>query len=80
MPLEASTSMEENGDDDDDDEGMEVRMGFSSKAGLWSASASTGLSGGVDVPAQGPIVSLSEVRVSTEPGPTLVVPMEAMAT
>ena len=36
MPLEASTSMEENGDDDDDDEGMEVRMGFSSKAGLWS--------------------------------------------
>lgn len=72
--------MEENGDDDDDDEGMEVRMGFSSKAGLWSASASTGLSGGVDVPAQGPIVSLSEVRVSTEPGPTLVVPMEAMAT
>jgi hypothetical protein len=45
LPLEASPSMED--DNDNDDEGMEVRLGFSPEAGLWSALASAGPSGSV---------------------------------
>jgi hypothetical protein len=68
LPLEASASMDDD-DDDDDDEGMEVRLGFSLEARLWSESASVGPSGGADVPAQGSTASLSEARVSVEPDP-----------
>jgi hypothetical protein len=50
IPLEASPSTEDD-DDDDDEEGMEVCLGFSPKAGLWSAPASMGPFGGTDIPA-----------------------------
>jgi hypothetical protein len=39
MPLEASPNTNDDDDDDDDDnddEGMEVRLGFTLEAGLWS--------------------------------------------
>jgi hypothetical protein len=75
LPLEASPSTEEN---DDDDEGMEVRLGFSPEAVLWSEPASAGPSGGVYMPAQGPTTSLSEARVSTEPGPSPIVAEETV--
>jgi hypothetical protein len=59
LPLEASPSTEDD-DNDDDDEGMEVRLGFSPEAGLWSTPASAGLSGGAKVPASGATASLHE--------------------
>lgn len=68
LPLEASPSTEEE-DYDDDDEGMEVQLGFSPEARLWSEPASAGLSDGADVPVEGPTAPLSEARVSAKPGP-----------
>lgn len=78
LPLEGSLSKEDD-DDDDDDEGMEVRLGFSAEAGLWSESASAGPFDGVDVPAQGPTSSLSEARTSAEPNLVTAVVDEAGA-
>jgi hypothetical protein len=51
LPLESSASTEE--DDDNDGEGLEVHMGFSPEAGLWSSSASAGPSGGAAHPRRG---------------------------
>jgi hypothetical protein len=75
MPLEASPNTNDdddndNDDDDDDDEGMEVRLGFSLEAGLWSAPASAGPFGGVVLYAQGPAASLSKLWASAKPAPT----------
>lgn len=52
-------------DDNDDDEGMEVRLGFTLEAGLWS-----GPFGGTVLYAQGLTTSLSELRASAKPAPT----------
>lgn len=78
LPLEASPSTDDD-DDDNDDEGMEVRLGFSPEAGLWSRPTSAGPSGSTDIPTQGPIASLSEPRVSAEPAPVSAVVEEAEA-
>jgi hypothetical protein len=49
VPLVSSPSTQDN--NDGDDEGMEVRLGFSPKVGLWSEPTSAGPSGGADMPA-----------------------------
>lgn len=71
--------MDDDDDNDDDDEGMEVQLGFSPKAVLWSESALAGPSGSADVPTQGSTASLSKAGVVlAEPGP--VVAEEAVVT
>lgn len=77
LPLEASPSMEDD-DDGDDDEGMEVWLGFSPEAGLWSEPASAGPSGSAGVLKQGLTSSLPEVQSSARPDPIPVVAEEAV--
>lgn len=77
LPLEASPITEDD-DNDDDDEGMEVRLGFSPEARLWSTPASAGPYGGAKVLASGMTASRSEARASSEPGPLPFVAEEAM--
>lgn len=67
LPLESSASTEE--DDDNDGEGLEVHMGFSPEAGLWSAPALASPSSGAALPAQGPGASLPKPRASAEAAP-----------
>lgn len=78
MLREASPSIEYD-DDDDDNEGMEVRLGFSLEAELWSALASAGPFIGADVPTQGLTASLSEARTSAKSDPILIAIDEAWA-
>jgi hypothetical protein len=77
LTLEASPSMEDD-DDDDDDEGMEVWLGFSPEAGLWSEPASVGPSDSAGVLTQGPTSSLPKAQSSARPDPVLVVAEEAV--
>jgi hypothetical protein len=77
VPLVSSPSMQDN--NDGDDEGMEVRLGFSPKVGLWSEPTSAGPSGGADMPAQGTTMSLFEARASAELVPTSMVVEEVVA-
>lgn len=72
--LEASPSIEDN----DDDDRMEVRLGFSPEAGLWSAPASMGPFGGAKVPVSRTTASLPEAWESAEPGSSPIITKEVV--
>lgn len=65
--LKPSPSSQED-DNDSDDQGMEVWLGFSPEAWLWSKPASAGPSGHADAPAQGATASLSDAPMLLRKG------------